>query len=189
MSKTDFVKVIVTHCSQLSLSLKRQYDNFDIKMSLAGRSFMGAVILSFFLGIYCHASAVVETFNMFPEGSLLSETDGGSSVKNIVSDIPDVSFTAYNDCSRSATTPANTTRYRGNGTTSGYLKDFDTGDVLPVKLTVTAAHVAYESLGGPLPDPGTDAYNVFNGKVVFDNVARFDNIPGWWMVFPMRRCR
>ena len=91
-------------------------------------------------------------------------------------------FTAYNDCSSSATTPANTTQYRGNGTASGYLKDFATGTVQPVTLTITANQVTYDGTGGPMPNSGTDAYNVFNGKVVFDDAIWYTTITsGWWM--------
>lgn len=90
-------------------------------------------------------------------------------------------FTAYNDCSSSASTPANTTQYRGNSTTSGYLKDFDTGTVLPVTLTITPNQVAYDGTGGPMPNSGTDAYAVFNGKVVFDDAIWYNNVTTWWM--------
>ena len=90
-------------------------------------------------------------------------------------------FTAYNDCSASGSNPANTTQYRGDGTTSGYLKDFDTGTVLPVTLTITADQVGYNGLGGLMPNSGTDAYNVFDGKVVFDDTVWYNNNPTWWM--------
>ena len=106
-----------------------------------------------------------------------------SSVVNItVAEESSGGFTAYNDCSSSATTPANTTQYRGDGTTSGFLKDFDTGTVQPVTLAITATQVAYNGTGGPMPNSGTDAYNVFNGKVVFDDVCYYGTTTGtWWM--------
>ncbi|MCX6874328.1 MAG: hypothetical protein NTW21_11055, partial [Verrucomicrobia bacterium] len=84
-------------------------------------------------------------------------------------------FTAYNDCTdNSAGNPANTTLYRGNATTSGFLKDFATGTTLPVTLTITASGLnGYAGSGGPMPDAGTDCYNVFDGKVLFNNVAYY----------------
>jgi autotransporter-associated beta strand protein len=83
-------------------------------------------------------------------------------------------FTAYNDCTESAGNPANTTNYRGNATTSGLLKDYATGTTLPVTLTIVAdPSIQYAGGGGPMPNAGTDCHNVFNGKVVFDNVAYY----------------
>jgi hypothetical protein len=105
-----------------------------------------------------------------------------STVVNVTVSAPVVIFTAYNDCSSSAGTPANTTEYRGNGTTSGLLKNFDTGATLPVTLTITANAVSYDGTGGPMPNSGTDAYNTFNGKVVFDDVIWYTAaFNGFWM--------
>jgi hypothetical protein len=88
-------------------------------------------------------------------------------------------FIAYNDCTASAGNPANTTLYRGQPDGAGFLKDFATGTILPVTLTVASANVNYVGTGGPMPDAGTDAYNTFNGKVLFDSVAYY--AAGWWM--------
>jgi hypothetical protein len=91
-------------------------------------------------------------------------------------------FTAYNDCSSSTNSPANTTQYRGNGTTSGQLKDFTAGTNLPVALAITANAVTYDGSGGPMPNVGTDAYDTFNGKVVFDDVVWYTAASnGFWM--------
>jgi autotransporter-associated beta strand protein len=86
-------------------------------------------------------------------------------------------FTAYNDCTASGGNPANTTLYRGQPDGSGFMKDFTTGLNTPVTLTVASAGLTYVGTGGPMPNLGTDCYNVFNGKVVFDNVAYY----GTWM--------
>ena len=85
-----------------------------------------------------------------------------------------VGFTAYNDCSKGAgTNPANTTEYGSSASaaSSGVLKDFDTGTALPVTLTIDSALITYNGAGGPMPNSGTEAYDTFNGKVLFDNVA------------------
>lgn len=88
-------------------------------------------------------------------------------------------FTAYNDCTASTGNPANTTLYRGQnpGDMSGFMKDFATGLNQAVTLTVASSGLTYVGTGGPMPNAGTDCYNVFNGTVVFDNVAYY----GSWM--------
>ncbi len=102
----------------------------------------------------------------------------------ITDDLASAEFTAYNDCSKGAgANPANTTEYPGNGTTlSGLLKDFATGATLPVTLTIVTNLVTFDGGGGPMPNSGTDAYDTFNGKVVFDNVVWYTTASnGFWM--------
>ena len=93
-----------------------------------------------------------------------------------------ITRTAYNDCSPSTSSPANTTQYRGDPTVTGPLKDFDTGSLWSANLSVVSAICTYGGTGGPMPANGSDAYNTFNGKVVFDNVCYYNTAnSGWWM--------
>jgi hypothetical protein len=77
---------------------------------------------------------------------------------------------AYNDCvvTGSPANPANTTAiicYNNNS--SGTLKNFSTGAGLGVTATVTTSGsvgVQEDSYAGSIPNEGTDAYNLFNGK-------------------------
>jgi hypothetical protein len=78
-------------------------------------------------------------------------------------------FVAYNDCVHGGS-PANTTiysAYMGDGggfeTPNGYLKDFATGNPLPIYVQMTGANISGSISAAPAT--GTDAYNVFNGKV------------------------
>lgn len=70
-------------------------------------------------------------------------------------------FVAYNDCSGSSS--GNVTSY--NAGSSGLLKDYATGAWTNVTVTVTANIGSNDPNLGGMPNPGTDAYNVFNGKI------------------------
>jgi PEP-CTERM motif len=78
-------------------------------------------------------------------------------------------WTAYNDAVHAGST-GNVTNYSGymaDGggfeTPSGLLKDFDTGADLPVTATLTGSNIS-GSISAPAQS-GTDAYDVFNGKL------------------------
>lgn len=78
-------------------------------------------------------------------------------------------FVAYNDCVHGGS-PANTTiysAYMGDGggfeDPDGYLKNFATGAYTTVWVELTGANISGSTAGAP--NAGTDAYNVFNGKV------------------------
>jgi hypothetical protein len=91
-----------------------------------------------------------------------------------------VAWEAYNDHRTGATTAATTTliEMRGAGTT-GFLKNFATGDDLPVTMTV-------EEEGGPtddfganaVPNSGSPADLFFTGKCTIGGAAPEDGIPG-----------
>jgi len=77
--------------------------------------------------------------------------------------------TSYNDCVHGGS-PANTTIYSaemGDGggfeNPSGYLKDFATGLYTSVWVDMTGSNISGSTSAAPAA--GTDAYNVFNGKV------------------------
>ena len=75
-------------------------------------------------------------------------------------------FSAYNDIVSGPATHANTTLYAPNATSSGLMKDIDTGANTPVTLTVSQSGVGYES-STAVPSAGTDADNIFGGFVDF----------------------
>lgn len=90
-------------------------------------------------------------------------------------------FTSYNDLSWGAgqiysNITTHTTSEGGDGSGGGQLLDYATG--LPTGVTFSiqggswlgAAHVAQ----GRSPNPGTDAYDVFNGKVDLEGVLSYD---------------
>jgi len=79
-------------------------------------------------------------------------------------------FVAYNDHIGGAGTHANATTYAADGTTSGILKDIETGTLTLVTLTTSQTGVAFADLSG-WPAPGTDAYNAFNGYVDFSSAT------------------
>jgi hypothetical protein len=78
-------------------------------------------------------------------------------------------FVAYNDCVHAGSPPnaTNYSAYMGDGggfeTPSGLLRDYATGNWTSVTATLTGANISGSTSGAPLA--GTDAYNVFNGKV------------------------
>lgn len=83
--------------------------------------------------------------------------------------IASADFVAYNDCVHGGS-PANTTiysAYMGDGggfeTPSGLLKDFATGSYTSVTATLKGSNISGSI--STAPSVGTDAYNVFNGKV------------------------
>ena len=78
-------------------------------------------------------------------------------------------FVAYNDCVHGGS-PANTTiysAYMGDGggfeIPHGYLKNFATGAYTTVWVELTGSNISGSISGAP--NAGTDAYNLFNGKV------------------------
>jgi len=75
-------------------------------------------------------------------------------------------FSAYNDIASGPATHPNTTLYAPNATSSGLMKDIDTGANTPVTLTVSASGVNYES-STAVPAAGTDADDIFGGFVDF----------------------
>ncbi len=78
-------------------------------------------------------------------------------------------WTAYNDMSGTSS-PAYTTEFTLDQV-DGMLLDFDSGDEIGVTVTVTSEGGPYNYTdGGVMPDEGTDAYTVFNGKVDLQGV-------------------
>lgn len=93
-------------------------------------------------------------------------------------------FTAYNDCqSSTGGNAANTTLYGFGGagaTTSGQLKDFATGNT--VAATVTVVNTSGVTSGsGPTAEftTGTDAANMFGGKVINLGSVNYYGAAGW----------
>ena len=86
-----------------------------------------------------------------------------------------IDWTAYNDCIDSS--GGNTTTFTDyldyTGTTSGVLMDYATGSTVnmpTVTFTIPTdpaiqpdAHLDY----GSIPEPGTDAYDIFNNRINF----------------------
>ncbi|MBW8333580.1 MAG: metallophosphoesterase, partial [Prolixibacteraceae bacterium] len=91
------------------------------------------------------------------------------------------SWIAYNDVSGTST-PINTTEFSLN-TSSGTLLDFDTGSQTGIGVTMTTSSEIFDySDGGEMPNPGTDAYETFNGKADMQGVimsATSDPIDYW----------
>ena len=77
-------------------------------------------------------------------------------------------FSAYNDIASGPATHPNTTLYAPNATSSGLMKDIDTGANTPVTLTVTESGVSYENATA-VPQAGTDADDIFGGFVDFSS--------------------
>ncbi|MBT3198999.1 MAG: hypothetical protein HN350_03695 [Phycisphaerales bacterium] len=77
-------------------------------------------------------------------------------------------FVAFNDHIAGGSTHANATLYAVNGTSGGQLKDITSGLGSGVTLTVTQSGVSYAS-NGSNPASGTDAYDIFNGYVDFQD--------------------
>jgi len=94
-------------------------------------------------------------------------------------------FIAYNDCTTAGSggqNPANTTTILSSGgTQTGLLKDFDTGVLTSVTAQVINSGMTY---GGSGPSAnftaGTDAANMFNGKVDMDNTVTYYGSAGWY---------
>jgi hypothetical protein len=95
-------------------------------------------------------------------------------------------WVAYNDAVHAGST-GNVTNYSGymaDGggfeTPSGYLRDYDTGAYLPVIATLTGSNIS-GSLSAPA-NAGTDAYNVFNGKLNLGDwsVSYNSSSSGWY---------
>ncbi|MEN6520759.1 MAG: carboxypeptidase regulatory-like domain-containing protein, partial [Armatimonadota bacterium] len=92
-------------------------------------------------------------------------------VKGKLDEIPST-FTAYNDCSWSdGQVNTNITTYGAgsgfSGSTSGYLKDYESGSSFPVTATLTQSSTTWNATGGANFATGTDANTAFGGKVDF----------------------
>ena len=77
-------------------------------------------------------------------------------------------FSAYNDIASGPATHPNTTLYAPSATSSGLMKDIDTGANTSATLTVTQSGVNYES-STAVPSVGTDADDIFGGFVDFSS--------------------
>lgn len=79
------------------------------------------------------------------------------------------SWTAYNDMSGSGSS-ANTTSF-GLDSSEGMLINYDDGSETGVTVTVSSQGSPYDYTdGGSMPDEGTDAYEIFTGKVNLQGV-------------------
>jgi hypothetical protein len=88
-----------------------------------------------------------------------------------------IDWTAYNDCIGSTPANPNTTEFTDyldyTGATSGLLVNDATGGTtgMPTVTFTIPANTAIQPISrteyGSTPDEGTDAYNIFNGKVDF----------------------
>jgi len=107
------------------------------------------------------------TFEYFLTNSPSSPADTQTYTKDVQSTYD---WVAYNDCNVTGTptNPANTTGivcYTNN--TNGELKNFNTGTPLGVNAVVTTSgSVASQTstVAGTIPNEGTDAHTLFNGK-------------------------
>ncbi|NQU24274.1 MAG: CotH kinase family protein [Candidatus Nealsonbacteria bacterium] len=81
-------------------------------------------------------------------------------------------FTAFNDTIAGGATHANTTTYAdvGGGSSSGQLKDIDTGALTPVLLS-TFGFGVHPGGTGSSPASGTDAADIFSGYVDFSSAT------------------
>jgi len=106
-------------------------------------------------------------YGSFPSITVASQWSGGGAAEGTTGGGPPTEdWTAFNDHvpDYAGGTHANTTAYSANATTSGWLKNIDTGANTDVTLTVTASGVRYANLQGN-PASGTDAHDVFDGYV------------------------
>ncbi len=88
-------------------------------------------------------------------------------------------WTAYNDCSPgSGQLTHNITSYELNQ--SGALVDYATGTPVAAQLQIVNNGATANGSGGPMPAADTDAYDTFNGKVSFANVAYYGP-EGWYV--------
>ncbi len=99
-----------------------------------------------------------------------------------------VNWTAYNDCHTNPLgfTHDNVTRwtiYTGNTNNyTGLLKDFETGSshAMPVVTFTMVGTLGSSGSAAANPDPNTDAYEIFDGKVDFSgNIVDSESAPGW----------
>jgi autotransporter-associated beta strand protein len=178
LSATSTSTVTVNLAFAGTATLTNDYARSNTSISIPAGSLTGSITLT----------AVQDALYEYPDETIVVDIDtvvnatenGTQQVTATITNddpAPTGGFTAYNDCTASAGNPANTTLYRGQPDGSGFMKDFTTGLNTPVTLTVASAGLTYVGTGGPMPDVGTDCYNVFNGKVVFNNVAYY----GTWM--------
>lgn len=91
----------------------------------------------------------------------------------VMSGWPFENFVAYNDLHWLVPQPVerittySTREGNGKAIDEGYLRDFNSGTLLPARLKVTGGHYRMRShtIGGGEPASGTDAHRVFTGKV------------------------
>jgi hypothetical protein len=89
-------------------------------------------------------------------------------------------LTAYNDCV--GTTGGNTTADTVSGTTSGLLRNYETGANTPVTVTVTRnGSINTATSSGAYSNSGTDAYNTFNGRANMAGVINYASSNGWYV--------
>ncbi|MFA7486059.1 MAG: PASTA domain-containing protein, partial [Phycisphaerae bacterium] len=117
------------------------------------------------------------------EGDILHSSDGVSSQNVQVSGIavnPPCGWIAYNDCS--GTTGGNTTAYTiTSGSTTGLLKNYDTGENTSVTVTFSSSgSPAVSTTYGAATNSGTDAYNTFNGFANMVGLVNYGN-SGYWV--------
>ncbi|MEN6521687.1 MAG: hypothetical protein ABFD46_11135 [Armatimonadota bacterium] len=95
-------------------------------------------------------------------------------------------FKSYNDffySSTSALAANNSTCTAKSGLSKCYLIDYATGKALPVNVALTSSGLRPETTGGPTAfATGTDAYNIFNGKVnTYGGLIHIDsNVTNWF---------
>lgn len=104
----------------------------------------------------------------------------------------DVDWTAYNDCVGSTISNPNATEFTDyqyySSSTSGLLKNDATGSTaaMPtVTFTITTILDQQPQMQpeyGSVPEPGTDAYDVFNGKIDFSgSIIQHSKSTGWFV--------
>jgi hypothetical protein len=77
---------------------------------------------------------------------------------------------AYNDLAGTASADPATNYHSGN---SGYLKNYDNGETLDVSVAITGG--TNDGTGPGVLPAGTDAYNIFNGKINPDRVLYYNS--------------
>ncbi|GAK59711.1 metallophosphoesterase [Candidatus Vecturithrix granuli] len=89
-------------------------------------------------------------------------------------------WTAYNDCA--GTTGGNTTAYTYSSTTTGLLKNYDTGANTAVTVTITKnGNISTGTSNGAYSNSGTDAYTTFYGKANMVGVINYASSTGWYV--------
>jgi hypothetical protein len=91
-----------------------------------------------------------------------------------------VNWTAYNDTV--GTSAGNVTNYGssgGSGTTSGVLVQYATGTGTSITATMSAGNTDWWNPGGST-DPGTPAFDVFNGIVDINEIASYGSSSSDW---------
>jgi hypothetical protein len=89
-------------------------------------------------------------------------------------------WTAYNDCS--GTTGGNTTAFTYTGTTTGLLKNYNTGANTSVTAAITYnGSINSGASNGAYSNSGTDAYSTFYGKANMAGVINYASSTGWYI--------